>query len=410
MKKTIHIYLLKAFFIVSFIQSFISSLAQDTSHIRISLLTCTPGEELYSTFGHTAIRIIDSSSVQDIVFNYGTFNFDDPGFYLKFIQGKLLYYVSTSYFNDFKEEYQYSNRGIAEQVLNMTADEKVAIQSFLYNNLKDENKYYKYDFFFDNCTTRPRDIILKFKKGQPAFKATMPPGTTFRNVIHEYLDKNGKSWSKLGIDILLGAPTDAVMSTLQSQFLPDNLMKTFDSSNQGHVLVLSTENLYPVTNSSNNKSFFTPMTASVLLLTLVILTSFYKGKWVSVLLSGFDGIFFFLTGALGIVLIFMMTATDHAMCRSNYNIIWALPSNTVLAFLIYSKKAWVKKLFGGTVLILILVLLSWFFLPQQMNSSLLPLVLLLLYRNSRHRQNCVAPAWFWRRRRDMEQAGRVVKT
>ena len=82
--------------------------AQDSSRLRISLLTCTPGEELYSIFGHSAIRVIDSNSVADIVYNYGTFNFDDEGFYLKFIRGKLMYYISAAYFSDFKFEYQSS--------------------------------------------------------------------------------------------------------------------------------------------------------------------------------------------------------------------------------------------------------------------------------------------------------------
>ena len=97
-------------------------------------------------------------------------------------------------------------------------------------------------------------------------------------------------------------------------------------------------------------------------------------------MQGFDGIFLCLTGLLGIALIFMWTATDHAMCRNNYNLLWALPTNVVLAFFAGSKKMWVKKLFGVTALFLMLVLLSWFFLPQHMNNGLIPIVLLLLYR------------------------------
>ncbi|HSY76263.1 MAG TPA: DUF4105 domain-containing protein, partial [Bacteroidia bacterium] len=138
--------------------------AQDSSHIRISLLTCTPGEELYSTFGHSAIRIVDSSRVHqsdpvlDVVFSYGNFEFLDNSFYLKFIRGKLPYYVDCqSFYPDgddpgFESEYQTTNRGITEQVLNLDSAEKVHIESALFENIKPENKYYKYDFFFDNCT------------------------------------------------------------------------------------------------------------------------------------------------------------------------------------------------------------------------------------------------------------------
>lgn len=369
-----------------FILLYTGASAQDSSHIRISLLTCTPGDELYSTFGHSALRVIDSSGVQDIVFNYGTFNFDDPGFYMKFVRGKLLYYVSVANFNTtdsdwgFKYEYQSTNRGITEQVLNLTASEKIAVRDFLYNNAKEENKYYKYDFFFDNCTTRLRDIILKNKKNAPSLAAVMPAGTTFRQAIYEYLDKNGKDWSKLGIDILLGAPTDAVMTTAQSEFLPDNLMKALDSTNQNKQLVLSETNLYHINTEQNKSSFFTPLVVFGLLLLLIIIISRSKNKIAVGFMHGFDGILFCLTGLLGIALIFMLTATDHAMCRNNYNLLWALPTNFILAFFIHSKKRWVRKAFGLTLLVLILVLLSWFFLPQQMNNGLIPIVLLLLYR------------------------------
>ena len=102
---------------------------RDTSRMRISLLTCTPGEELYSTFGHSAYRVVDSNGITDIVYNYGTFNFNDEGFYLKFIRGKLLYYVSTENFRDFVSDYKADNRGITEQVLNLSGPEKNSSRS-----------------------------------------------------------------------------------------------------------------------------------------------------------------------------------------------------------------------------------------------------------------------------------------
>lgn len=362
-----------------------SAFAQDSSHLQISLLTCTPGEELYSTFGHSAIRVVDSSRVfndpyRDIVFNYGTFNFDDKGFYLKFVRGKLLYYVSAENFEDFKELYQSTNRGITEQVLNFSANEKVDIQQYLFNNIREENKYYKYDFFFDNCTTRLRDIIVKNKTPRPVFNPVMPKGTRFRQAIHAYLDKNKKHWSKLGIDILLGEPTDAVMSIEQSQFLPENLMKGLDSANNSDQLVLSEKTLYPFTTDVYDSILFTPVFIFSFVFAFIVLLSRSSNKWIIKFIHGFDGILFFLTGVLGIILIFMWVGTDHAMCRNNYNLLWALPSNTILAFLINSKKNRIKRYFALTGIFLLLVLLVWFFLPQQMNNALLPIVLLLIYR------------------------------
>ena len=358
----------------------ISLSAQDSSHLRISLLTCTPGEELYSTFGHSAYRVIDSSSVTDIVYNYGTFNFDDDGFYLKFVQGKLLYYISTERFEDFKYLYQVTNRSITEQVLNLTAAEKTNIQHFLNNNLKKENRYYKYDFFFDNCTTRLRDILKKNHDSSFTVKPVMPVGTTFRQAIHQYLDKNEKDWSKLGIDILLGQRCDGVMTAEQMQFLPDNLMISLDSAN--HPIVLSHQNLYAINEDANKGSIFTPLVIFGLLLIIIALLSLVKNKFAQIFLHGFDGILFFCTGLLGIILIFMWLGTDHSMTKNNFNLLWAWPTNIILAFFVSSKKSWVKKIFALTSVGLVLVLLAWFFLLQHLNIALIPIVLLLIYRSA----------------------------
>jgi hypothetical protein len=356
------------------------SLAQDSSHIRISLLTCTPGAELYSTFGHTAIRVTDSNSVNDLVFNYGTFNFEDPGFYTKFIRGKLLYYLSAEKFENFKYAYQADNRGITEQVLNLDAAEKIRITEALYENIKPENSAYKYDFFFDNCTTRPRDLLVRSKKNAPPFQAVMPEGTRFRQAIHQYLDQNGKGWSKLGIDLLLGAPTDAVMSVTQSQFLPDNLMKALDRSNHQAQWVLSTQNLYPVEEIEKGNKLLTPLVIFSLFCLIIVGVSFSSDKKTISLLQGFDGIFFFLLGALGFLFIFMWTGTDHAMCKNNYNLLWAIPSHLVMAFFINTDKKWVRTYFSLTAIAGVILLALWFFLPQEMNNALIPIVLLLIYR------------------------------
>jgi hypothetical protein len=352
--------------------------AQDSSHLRISLLTCSPGDELYSTFGHTAIRIVDSSSTNDIVFNYGTFDFDDPSFYMKFIRGKLMYYLSAEDFQIFKQDYQLTNRGITEQLLNLSATEKIALTKALYQNIKVENRYYKYDFFFDNCTIRPRDLLKKYKANFPPFKQVIPKGTKFRQAIHQYLDQRNKHWSKLGIDILLGAPTDAVMTNTQSLFLPDNLMKAIDSSS----VVVSTQALYPFNETANKAGFFTPLMSFFLLLVLIITLTRNGNAFVASVLLGFDGLLFFLTGALGVVLIFMWTATDHSMCKNNFNLLWAWPTHLIGAFLINSTKRWAKFYFGITTVLYSLLLLVWFFLPQQLNIALIPIVLIILYRSA----------------------------
>lgn len=134
-----------------------------SSRLRISLLTCSPGKDLYAVFGHSALRIVDSVVGTDIVYNYGTFDFDDPDFYTKFVRGKLRYFLSQAHFADFMYEYDYFKRPVTEQVLKLTDAEKIALQKAIFDNLREENRYYQYDFLFDNCTTRLRDLIFKTK-------------------------------------------------------------------------------------------------------------------------------------------------------------------------------------------------------------------------------------------------------
>lgn len=358
--------------------------AQDSSRLRISLLTCTPGDELYSIFGHSAIRIVDSSNAgndyYDLVYNYGTFNFDDDGFYVKFMRGKLLYFISLERFEDFRFLYQSTNRGITEQLLYLTEKEKAEIQFVLNENLKEENKYYKYDFFLDNCTTRLRDIIEKSKNPRPQFPAVMPVNTRFRQAIHQYLDSGKQYWSKLGIDILLGAKTDRIMTSREQQFLPDNLMQALEKSSPK--MSLTTTNLYSIVQDNEKGSLFTPALCFTLILSFYFLISLSAKPFLQTMLTGMDGLLFFLTGLLGVILLLMWFFTDHSMTKNNYNLLWAIPFHLVISFFISSKKKPVKKYFLFTSLFMAVVLAAWLFLPQQMNHSLIPIVLLLMYRSA----------------------------
>ncbi len=379
--------LLQFFLVCTFAYLPICSLAQDSSRMRISLLTCSPGNELYSIFGHSALRVIDSNSVTDIVYNYGTFNFDDEGFYIQFVRGKLLYYVSIERFEDFKFSYQADGRGITEQVLNLTPQEKETVQHALTENLKEENKYYQYDFFFDNCTTRLRDLIVKYKSPMPILPSVKPKGMRFREAIHEYLNKGDQQWSKWGIDVLLGARTDRVMTASEQQFLPDNLMMALDST-KNTPLVSSTKNLYELEPWQKEKTFFTPMVVFCLLLVAFVLLQVFFYKRSPLLITGFDGLLFFTTGLLGILLIFMWVGTDHSMTKDNYNLLWAWPMHTIISFYITSHRTWVKQYFLISAVGGMLTLCAWFFLPQQLNISLLPFVILLIYRSAvRYKNN-----------------------
>src|ERR1700754_237019 len=180
------------------------SVAQtDSCHLHISLLTCSPGEELYSSFGHTAIRVSDRATGMDIVFNYGTFDDSDSYFYLKFTRGLMLYALSAYSFRDFQYEYKMQNLGVIEQTLQLSCDEKNKLLKQLQQNAQEANRYYYYYFLDDNCTTRAKDMIRKNAAAGLTLNNILPTDRpTFRNLIHSYLDKSDQPWSKLGIDIL----------------------------------------------------------------------------------------------------------------------------------------------------------------------------------------------------------------
>jgi Domain of unknown function (DUF4105) len=368
------------------------SLAQTNSSkscdIQISLLTCTPGEELYSTFGHSAFRVIDSSTNTDIVFNYGTFDFYDPDFYEKFVKGKLLYFVAIDSLESFLQEYEYFKRGVTEQVLNLSCSEKQNMLAALYENAKEE-KYYRYDFNYDNCTTRLRDILEEITRQKLQTKNILPhSNTTFRNLIHVYLDRGGQQWSKLGIDILLGSPLDKKVTNSEAMFLPDYLMMAFDSATyKSNPLVSEKKILINAFENPKSNSLFNPLTVFIVFFLLVATLSFLKNdKWKR-FFTFFDSLFFLILGLLGVLLVFMWAATDHAMCKNNSNLLWALPTHLPIAFMLFTKKEWIKKYFSIVFFLTLILLLIWFFLPQQLNTALLPITGIILIRSYFRKNN-----------------------
>ena len=354
---------------------------QDSCHYRISLLTCTPGRELYSTFGHSALRVTDSESNIDIIFNYGTFDFDDPNFYSKFTRGKLLYFVSVDRFDSFVQEYTYEQRGIMEQVIHLSCQDKEKLFDALRENAKEENKFYKYDFIHDNCTTRLRDIVFKNTTGTLQTKNIRPgQGVTFRNLIHEYLNKSYQYWSKLGIDILLGSPVDKKITNSEAMFLPDYLFKGFDSTSvDGEPLVSEKKEILKSTLPPDKSPLLSPFAILAILFLMIALLSFVKNT--NKFFAVFDFILFFFSGALGILILFMWLGTDHPECRNNFNLAWAFPFHIVSVFLIYRKRDWLRYYFFANAFLLFLLLIFWVWLPQEMNNAQVPIICILFLRS-----------------------------
>ena len=293
-----------------------------------------------------------------------------------------MYFLSVENFNDFLYVYQYESRSIWEQVLQLSCAEKQKLYDSLQINARVENRAYRYDFLFDNCTTRAGDIVETNTNAPVVYQNILPKQIpTFRNLLHTYLDKGNQNWSKLGIDILLGAKLDRKVSNEQAMFLPDYLLKAFDSATvNGQPLVSAPQVVLEMPSPLKDKSFFTPTVVFILLLALVVVLSLVRRKWATIATSVFDFLFFFLLGLAGILLLFMWFGTDHNVTQNNYNLLWALPINIVMAFFVHSKKAWVKKYFTIVFWVSAALLLAWFFLPQQMNNALLPILLIIIFR------------------------------
>lgn len=364
--------------------SLIASAQRDSCQLRISLLTCSPGAELYSAFGHTAIRVSDPQRGMDLVFNYGTFNDEDPDFYLNFTKGLMNYALSCYPFENFMEEYNYEQRGVTEQVLNLSCEEKIRLFEALRINTLDENRFYNYYFHTDNCTTRARDIITSNSSSPIIFKNILPEEKpSYRNLIHEYLDKGEQYWSKLGIDILLGSNLDKKVDNQKAMFLPDYLARGFEhAETKGHSLVSATATLLPVMLSIDNTGLFTPLILFSFIFLVVLVLSFYSKTRSSRLWLVFDLLFFFALGLLGVLLCTLWLVRIDDVCRNNYNLLWALPVHIVTPFLLLTKHTnRFTMCFRIICLICLIILLLWFIIPQQLNTAVLPLIGVIFLRS-----------------------------
>lgn len=360
--------------------SFVST-ARELSRVSvISIITAEPGEELYSTFGHSAIRVKDDLQNMDYVFNYGTFNFNTPNFYMKFARGKLPYLLSVQEYENFLLGYQYENRGLREQVLNLTLRDKQAIFDFLMENYKPENRAYAYDFFYDNCATRIRDVFKNTLGDALVFEESYLPGTpTFRELINPYL-KN-LHWSKFGIYLALGIPADKLASPPEYMFLPDYLEQAFDKAdyfrNDQRMPFVAHKNILFQSKSLTHNFHIdiTPGFVFTILFFIVALITYWEYKKDRHLV-GFDVIFFSTLGILGWVIFFLWFFTDHKTTAGNLNIFWALPLYFPLAFglIIQKYKAVVRRILQFMMYVHLLIILGWFALPQNFH----PVILLIL--------------------------------
>ncbi len=351
------------------------------AHMRISLLTCGPGDDLYSLFGHTAIRLYDSATNTDIVYNWGGFTFNQPNFYVKFLKGNLLYFSSADYFNDFMSEYVAEHRSVYEQVLDIDIAAKKRIVDAINFNSTGDNRFYKYDFVLDNCTTRIKNIVFENNTSAVIKNRIIPEGTTYRDLIHFCLEQGSHLWTELGIDILLGSKVDRAVSNNEAMFLPEFFMKGLNNAENLSKPFIKNETVILQTDNQQTKTWkFLPLIIMSVTCLLIFIISTLKTHWAKTTTHFIDAILLYITGLIGCLILIMWFATDHSQCSNNFNIAWALPTNFIVAFITIKKPMWLSNYFFVSAVITALLLATWFWLPQELNITLLPVILLLLNR------------------------------
>lgn len=343
-----------------------------------------PRPYVYSLYGHTAIRYENLTQGIDIAINYGIFSYSKPYFVLRFVFGLTDYEMGIEYFEDFKAQYERSGCGVIQQTLNLTDKEKAAIAKAIDKNYLPENRVYRYNYFYDNCTTRARDIILDNINGKVVFENEANPYPSFRELIHQYNERH--RWARFGNDLLLGVKADCPTTFGEQQFLPKNLSKDishaviYDKDGSKRKFVESETWVLPATSDSGSDSFpVSPIVCLGVLAALVVaITTIEAMRKANYWLT--DTIMMFLTGACGLIL-FAMIFSQHPTVSLNLQILLLNPLNLVFLWSTSKKikkgqpckwqKAW-------TVLIILFLLGG---IIQSYAEGIYFVALSLLYRN-----------------------------
>lgn len=349
---------------------------------QVILFTCQPGQELYAGFGHSALWVGDQENRIDRLYNYGTFDFDTPNFYLKFTRGRLDYQLSVTTLGRFLAEYDYRKIGVSGQTLNLNQDEKQRLFEFLETNYLPENRNYRYDFFWDNCATRIRDAIVTIADGKVEFSLT-DQHVSFRQLLFPYLKQ--APWTKLGINFILGLPADQTASTFDYMYLPEYMQQGFDQAiilkdGTKRPLVSERREFLPMRLSFSRNPLLDPevvFSVVALVLFLVTLVEFRQKKyfrWLDKLLMSIG-----LTA--GVFLFLMWVATDHRATQYNLNCLWLIPSQLGFLILLHRKQNRNSARFLMAIIIYALIILFvQFFWPQESDWSFVLLSNLFLIR------------------------------
>jgi hypothetical protein len=350
----------------------------------VYLLTCAPGTESYSIYGHTALRIVIRGQNFDRVYNWGIFDFSTPNFAFRFAKGKLDYMVGAYGYNLFLNEYLSEGRSVWSQRINLTNAEKENLFALINENMKPENIRYRYDFFFDNCATRIRDIIEKAAVDTVIY-AEKTRTQTFRQLI----DPRQKvlPWLDFGADFLLGLQADRKASPSEEMFLPMYLMENLSSGRiirngiPGELLG-PPETVIDFTGAPKEKSRpWIPQAVFYTVLLFVVLVTFVFGSRYLGLVT--DVIVYAVFSLLAILLVFSNFFSEHDAMHYNLLILAINPLIPVLlVFILIRKKA---VFLSRTALTLALLFFPAALIAGQgINPTIIPLVLILMVRLFNH--------------------------
>ena len=364
---------------------------------QASMLTILPGDAVYSEFGHSAIRIYDSARGIDVLYSYGTFDFSDPMFVPKFTYGQLDYFLSTQPYAPMVDAYERMGRPVIEQHLNLTPRQVQQLYRFLYINARPENRGYRYDFLFDNCSTRVRDALENALGSAVSFSGSPDPQKSFRHLLDPYVAD--RPLTDVGFDVGLGLPSDQVASSREVMFLPEYLFWAFEnatirrdtSTRETKPLVARTDTLFWVDGYDARESTFPwPLILTWLLAAVgaVFTVRRLRPPLEDAPPRLWDAILFGIAGATGLIISFLWFISEHVVTNTNLNLLWAWPTHLIFAAqlmrhpLSEAGNRWISRYLLASGVVTGVLVAGWFFWPQSLHRAIFPIALLLTLRST----------------------------
>lgn len=379
-----------ALYILLFVASLAAYAGGENAGVEVSVLTCSPGREVYSLYGHTAIRIRDRVGTEDLVFNYGVFDFNSGNFIWNFVLGRTDYQCVAVPWPYFLEEYRRRGSSVVAQVLNLTPEEAESVRSYLHNNVKAENRVYRYNYLTNNCTTRVMDCVDACVDGEVSYAWDTGPHT-YRQMMHEYTVNF--PWAQEGNDVLLGADVDTVLSHRATCFLPEYYSRALDGAvvrdevKDTRRLVRETVTVFPadearVKASDTGADFpLSPLMtgcAAFGMALLLMLLEFRSRRMFWLL----DVVLMLGHGLAGCLILFVFLFSEHPTLDSNW-LVGVLNPLPLVALPYVVKAAWRDRVtywhhFMAVWLALFLLFIPW--MPQQVGVLMVAVVATLLCR------------------------------